>query len=179
LCERREIVISAPADDGSYMLDWTQTFTAREDVILDRTPIPGEENGSEWGGYAGLAIRFSNELTGVKTVTANPGGVRSRTAGVTEFYDTAGAEQNGVIDGQEYGIAILTHPDTPRNGDWYIIETKDFTYLNPATLLRAGYELDKGKTLTLRHRVHVHRGRWNADKLTRAAKDYANTAGNK
>jgi hypothetical protein len=172
LRERREIVISAPANDGSYMLDWTQQFTAQEDAVLDRTPVPGEKNAADWGGYAGLAIRFSNELKEVKTVTTKPDSIRNRKSGVSDIYGATAAEQNGTIDGQDYGIAILSHPDTPRNSDWYVITVKDFTYLNPATLLRSKYVLDKGKTLTLRHRIHVHRGRWNIDRLNRAAADY-------
>ncbi|MDR1340566.1 MAG: PmoA family protein [Prevotellaceae bacterium] len=172
LRERREIVVSAPANDGSYMLDWTQQFTAQEDAVLDRTPVPGEKNASDWGGYAGLAIRFSNELEEVRTVTAKYDSMRNRKGGVADIYGAAAAEQNGVIDGQEYGIAVLTHPDTPRNGDWYVIAVKDFTYLNPATLLRSKYVLKKGGTLTLRHRIIVHRGRWDMDRLNRECSEY-------
>jgi hypothetical protein len=171
LHEKREIVISAPANDGSYTLDRIQQFTAQKDVILDRTPIPGEDNASNWGGYAGLAIRFSNELKEMQTVISGSDSARNRNSGVVELYGAAAVEQNGVIDGQEYGIAVLPYPCTPRNGDWYIITIKNFTYLNPATLLRGKYKLDKGKTLTLRHRVHVHRGRWNTDKLNRVVEE--------
>ena len=168
LRERREIVVSAPAADGSYTLDWTQQFAAQQDVILDRTPIPGEKNGVNWGGYAGLAIRFSNDLKDVKTATSCSDSTRTRTGGVVDIYGAAAVEQNGAIDGQEYGIAVLSYPDTPRNGDWYVITTKDFTYTNPATLLRGEYKLNKGETLTLRHRVHVHRGRWETEQLNKA-----------
>ncbi|MDR1224198.1 MAG: PmoA family protein [Tannerella sp.] len=173
LHERREIVISAPASDGSYRLDWTQQFTAQEEALLDRTPIPGEENASDWGGYAGLAIRFSNELKEVATVTTKPDSIRNRTSGVMDIYGATAAEQNGTINGQEYGIAILSHPATPRNNDWYIIMVDDFTYLNPATLLRGKYLLNKGAALTLRHRVHVHKGRWNTEQLNEAAEEFA------
>jgi hypothetical protein len=155
LREWREIVVSAPAGDGSYTLDWTQHFTAQEDVVLDRTPVPGEKDASDWGGYAGLAIRFSNELKDVKTITAKPDSIRNRQSGVSDIYGATEAELSGVIDGQRYGIAITPHPDTPQNNDWYIITIKDFTYLNPAILLRGKYVLDKGKTLTLRRRIHV------------------------
>ena len=165
LRERREIVISAPSVDGSYTLDWTQHFTAQQDVILDRTPVPGEKDGVNWGGYAGLAIRFSNDLKDIKTITSRSDSLRTRTGGVVDIYGAAAVEQNGVIDGQEYGIAVLPYPGTPRRGDWYVITTKDFTYINPAILLRGKYNLNKGETLTLRHRVHIHRGRWETAQL--------------
>ncbi|MDR1385796.1 MAG: PmoA family protein [Planctomycetaceae bacterium] len=172
--EVREISISAPAADDSYMLDWGQKFTAEEDVVFDRTPIPGEKNGVAYGGYAGLAIRLSNELKDIKTVASNGENIRKREGNdiCKDIFGAFGAEQNGVIDGQEYGIAILTHPDTPRSGDWYVIEDKDFTYFNPAILLKSPYKLEKGKSMTLRYRVIVHKGRWDADKLNKAVTDY-------
>jgi hypothetical protein len=173
LSERREIVVSAPAADGSYMLDWTQQFTAEEDLTLDRTPIPGEKDGVVWGGYAGLAVRFSNELKEVKTVATRLENMRKRANGCMDIYGAAGVEQNGVMDGQEYGIAILTHPDTPRSGDWYVMENSDFIYLNPAILLRGACKLNKGETLMLRYRLHIHRGRWDTTALNRAVTDYA------
>jgi hypothetical protein len=86
--------------------------------------------------------------------------------------EATGVEQNGVMNGREYGIAILTHPDTPRSGDWYVMENRDFIYLNPAILLRGACKLDKGETLTLRYRLHVHRGRWDTTALNKAATDY-------
>jgi hypothetical protein len=173
LKEQRTIVISAPAQDGSYLLDWTQVFTAEKDVKLDRTPIPGEKGGVAFGGYAGLAVRFSNELKEVRTVLTKPENIRDRGQFRIDARGANGAEQNGVIAGKEYGIAILPHPEMPRSGDWYVIQQKGFTYLNPAILLRGIYTLKKGETLTLRHRVHVHNGRWDAETLKKAAKDYA------
>lgn len=173
LKEERETLISAPASDGSYFLDWTQVFTAEEDVKLDRTPIPGEKGGVVHGGYAGLAVRFSNELKDVKTVLTNSENERDRGGFRVDVRGANGAEQNGVINGKEYGIAILPHPDMPRSGDWYIIKQKNFIYLNPAILLRGDYKLKKGETLTLRHRVHIHNGRWDAETLKKAATDYA------
>jgi hypothetical protein len=173
LSEHRTIRVTAPAADGSYMLDWTQQFTAQEDLTLDRTPIPGEKNGVVWGGYAGLAVRLSNELKELKTIAANPENTRKRTNGCMDIYGSAGVEQNGVIGGQEYGIAILTHPATPRSGDWYVMENKDFIYLNPAILLRGAIKLNKGETITLRYRLHIHKGRWDTSVLNKAITDYS------
>jgi hypothetical protein len=173
--EQRNIVISAPDSDGSYTLDWIQQFTAKDDVTFDRTPIPGEKNGVVWGGYAGLSVRFSNELKEVKTVTTSSEKLCKRKSGVMDIYDAAGVEQNGVIDGQEYGIAILSHSDSQHGHNWYVMEEKNFTYINPAILLHGAVKLPKGETLTLYHRVHVHKGRWDASKLDKAVSDYNST----
>jgi type 1 glutamine amidotransferase len=94
--------------------------------------------------------------------------------GTARFYGVDGAEQSGLIDGAPYGLAMLPHPSAFRApGDWYIIEQKGFTYLNASTLLKGAVTLEKGETLDLRHRVHVHPGRWDAAELKRAAEAYA------
>ena len=43
--ETRVIEIGTPREDGCVVIDWDMTFTAAEDVKLDRTPIPGEPGG--------------------------------------------------------------------------------------------------------------------------------------
>ena len=90
----------------------------------------------------------------------------------------AAAEQNGEIDGKPYGIALLAHPSNPRApGDWYPIETPKvpFYYLNAAFLLKSAYVMKPGESLTLRYRVCVHPGRWDAEALRQAATKYAET----
>ncbi|MDR1593180.1 MAG: PmoA family protein [Prevotellaceae bacterium] len=173
--EHREIVISAPDSDGAYSLDWIQQFTAMEDVIFDRTPIIGEKDGVHFGGYAGLSVRFSNELKEVKTVTTDSTNLRKYNNNYIHIYDVAAVEQNGVIDGQEYGIAILSHPDSQYGRNWYIIEEQNFTYISPAILLQGAVKLSRGETLTLYHRVHVHKDRWDAVKLNKAVSDFLET----
>ena len=70
LTEHRIIEVSPPAGDSSYHLDWLATFTAAgKDVLLDRTPLPGEPGGQAWGGYAGLSARFAKEIQEPRTLT--------------------------------------------------------------------------------------------------------------
>jgi hypothetical protein len=67
LKEHRVIAISAPAQDGSYSMDWQMTFTALDKaIVFDRTPLPGEPEGKPWGGYAGLSVRFAENLPNSK-----------------------------------------------------------------------------------------------------------------
>ncbi|MCA9427431.1 MAG: PmoA family protein, partial [Candidatus Omnitrophica bacterium] len=65
LTEERALQISAPDESGSYRIDWTSTFTAwdESEVLLDRTPLPNEEGGTPWGGYAGLSIRLAKDTS--------------------------------------------------------------------------------------------------------------------
>ena len=69
LQEQRSVHLSAPGTDGSYYIDWETTFTAKaDDVLLDRTPLPGESGGKSWGGYAGFSARLNNQLWNVNTL---------------------------------------------------------------------------------------------------------------
>jgi hypothetical protein len=166
LKEKRTIGIIAPAArDGSYFMEWTQVFTACADVKLDRTPVPGEPDGKNWGGYAGLSVRLAKGTKDVETVAAEVGRVERNKDNRLDV-TAAGVEQSGLFEDKTFGIAILAHPDNPRKpGDWYLEEGRNFNFLNAAFLLKSAYDLKKDETLTLRYRVHVHPGRWNAERL--------------
>ena len=176
LREKRKVSVSAPGADGAYHMDWVQMFTAgSQAVTLDRTPLPGEPEGKGWGGYAGLSVRYSKSFTEMRTVASTVGRVPRGEDGRLDV-TAAAAEQNGVIDGKPYGIALLSHPSNPRApGDWYPIETPGlpFYYLNAAFLLKSAYTLKPGEKLTLRYRVHVHPGRWDSEKLRQEVERYA------
>ena len=176
LKEQRTITVSAPGEDGAYHMDWVQVFTAGGlPVTLDRTPLAGEPHGQSWGGYAGLSVRGSKAFTNLETVASTIGRVPRDAAGRLDV-TAAAAEQNGIIGGKPYGIALLAHPDNPRApGDWYPIETPSvlFYYLNAAFLLKSAYVMPPNTTLTLRYRVCVHPGRWDAEALRQAAARYA------
>lgn len=176
LKERRTVEVSAPAADGSYSMDWTLVFTAgKEAVKLDRTPLPGEPDGKAWGGYAGLSVRFARAFANVETVASTVGRVPRDPSGRLDV-TAAASEQNGFVGGKPYGVALLAHPSNPRApGDWYPIENPaaPFFYLNAAFLLKSAYVMRPGETLTLRYRVCVHPGRWDAEVLRRAAAAYA------
>lgn len=178
LKEQRTIRVSAPGADGAYHMDWTQVFTAGDQpVTLDRTPLAGEPNGQPWGGYAGLSVRLAKAFTGVESVASTVGRIPRDAANRLDT-TAAAAEQNGLIDGKPYGVALLAHPANPRApGDWYPIEDpgQPFYYLNAAFLLKSAYVMKPGETLTLRYRVCVHPGRWDAEALRQASARYAST----
>ena len=166
LKEERTITISAPAEDGSYFMDWKMVFTALVDVKLDRTPIPGEPNGQSWGGYAGLSMRFADGMKDVETVATTVGRVKRNEHNRLDTTAAAVGQSGIFADGKPYGVAILAHPSNPRApGDWYALEGGNFNFFNAAFLLKEPYTLAKGETLALRYRVHIHPGRWDAEKL--------------
>jgi len=175
LKEQRNIRVSAPGTDGEYHMDWTQVFTAGDQsVTLNRTPLMGEPNGSPWGGYAGLSVRLAKAFTGVESVASTVGRI-PRDAASRLDATAAAAEQNGLVDGKPYGVALLAHPVNPRApGDWYPIENSDafFYYLNAAFLLKSAFVMKPGEMLTLRYRVYIHNGRWDKELLRLRAAEW-------
>ncbi len=168
LDERRRIAISAPDEAGVYRIDWTSTFKALAGkVILDRTP-PQEQ---AWGGYAGLSVRFAQNLTERQAIsTFGPAefgeGDRHRSHGPAMDY-------SGLIDGQAVGLAFLDHPRNPRHPTpWYLIRSSAMGYINAALLSDEPMTLENGEAITLRYRLIVHPGRWDTERLQAAYLSY-------
>jgi type 1 glutamine amidotransferase len=172
LAEQRVIEISPPDNSGTYHQDWTMTFTAADtEVVLDRTPLPGEPGGQAWGGYAGLSVRFANEIQEARALLAG---------GPVEFADgkyrgkAAEMDYSGVFSGREAGIAIL---DAAANRNspspWYAISNSSMHYFSPAVIQDGPLTLKAGESFTLRYRVVVHPGRWKLEQLREAADQYA------
>ncbi len=171
LTERRVIEVSSPATDGTYAFDWTCRFTAgAEKVVLDRTPLPNEPEGKLYGGYAGLSVRFAEDLTEREAVTPE---------GPVEFVDSryrgrsSALDYNGLINGKSCGIAIL---DSPRNLNsptpWYVIRSQVMSYYSPAVICYGPHTMEPRESFTLRYRVVVHNGRWNALRLAAEMKRF-------
>jgi hypothetical protein len=168
LRERRTLEMSAPDAEGGYAIDWTGVFTAGEgEVILDRTPLPGEPNGAPWGGYAGLSIRLANAMQEREAVT--PDGVAAFDAeGYYRRRHTALAYQ-GLFAGCAAGVAVLNHPDNPDTPTpWYAIRSSPMTYFSPAILNDAARTMAPGETMTLRYRILIRPGRWTPEALRAA-----------
>ncbi len=166
LTERRTIDISAPDAEGLYSMDWTCVFNAVREVLLDRTPLPGEPGGQSWGGYAGLSLRFAGDLAERVAMTsdgpiAEAGWREDRYRGRHEALD-----YSGLLDGRPVGIAIFDHPSNPRSPTpWYVIRSAEMSFFTPALLCYEPMTLGIGERLTLRYRVIVHEDRWDAARL--------------
>ncbi len=155
LMEQREIAIEVPRPDGSYLVDWRQTFTAVvETVTLDRTPINEE---TPWGGYAGLAWRAARSMGKFRAMDSE-----GRSDWEIEHQRARWVDLSGLSDGgwqQAAGLAMFDHPGNPRHPThWRCVIDPGFGYINPTFLLAAPYTLRRGESLTLLTRVLVHDG---------------------
>jgi len=175
LVEERGINISAPDSDGLYRIDWTGRFTAdAADVLLDRTPIPGEKDGQSWGGYAGLSVRLAKDISdwqvfdseGRKDLAAHGQNAR--------WMDFSGR----FAQGQTAGIALFDHPKNLRHPApaFAIMDPKvPFGYFSPALLFNKPYTLPAGESLTLRYRILIHPGRLDTNALEREWQSFGRT----
>ena len=135
LTEKRRVHISPPNKRGNYHMDWTLTFTAKsEDVVFDRTPLPHEKGGKNFGGYAGLSVRFAKELGDWLAVDSD-GNIKEQLERVR--VKSRAVDFNGVLAGKPVGIAILDHPENLNApSPWYIImsEKSPMRYFSPAVI---------------------------------------------
>lgn len=148
LIEMRKLRISAPDSNGIYTVDWESEFIAgAKDVEFDRTPLPDEEGGKNWGGYAGLSLRMNKEVNG---------GVFQNSEGQT---GEAGAHRQAA-DWMSYTppdggyVLFMDHPENMNHPNkWYISEKMG--YFSPSVVHDAAHVLEKHQSLVLRHRVVI------------------------
>lgn len=164
LKEERSVRLSAPAEDGSYFMDWESTFTALADeVVLDRTPLPNEPDGKSYGGYAGFSARLNNQLWDVKAV--NDSGETEQLHGKASHWMTYEAKN---LKGQPVAITIFDHPENINHpGKWFISNDTEtpFYYFSPALIFDQKLILKKGEKLRLKYRLLVSSGEINQTKL--------------
>jgi len=178
LTELREIEISSPAADGSYQMDWQLEFKAGDALVkFDRTPLPDEPGGQSFGGYAGLSLRFAKDFADCRvTATDNLGDAREN-----RFrFAASAADYSGKIDSSEAGVAFMDHPSNLRfPGRWYAIvnPAQTFFFLNASWIQLKPFELEANQSFTLRYRVAMHSGRWDAARLATEQKTFAAASG--
>ena len=155
LSEDRDVVLSFPRADGSYVIDWQSTFTAGdEQVVFDRAPpIP-------WGGYAGLGFRAAGSMRDFRSLDSEGRLGRQQAHGKRarwmDFSGVFGEKDEKPTPG---GIAIFDHPANPRHPThWYLWDDAQLPYFSPALLFAEPLRLAAGESFTLKYRILVHPG---------------------
>ena len=176
LTEERTIQTRPPDAEGTWSMDWTSTFRAARQVVLDRTPLPDEPGGQTWGGYAGLSLRLAEDLI-ERRIVSSDGPITEMPQDRHRGRHTA-VDYSGFIGGRPAGIAILDHPSNPRSpSPWYVIRSPEMSFYSPAVLCYEPLTLEAGERLALRYRVIVHDGRWDAGRLDAEHSSYAQETG--
>lgn len=170
MTEKSLISISSPTDNGSYHIDYDNSYTAvSEEVVLDRTPVQTEPGGRTWGGYAGLSVRFSQDFTDPFIITPDDNADYKKNSWVYMGFNT--------LTGNTAGISIIQNPRfTTTNTSWYIIRTPEipFFYYSPAVLYDGKIILKKGERLHLKYRVWIIPDKTGREELEKKYNEYLN-----
>ncbi|MDF7824321.1 PmoA family protein [Pontiellaceae bacterium B12227] len=143
--EHRAITISPSDPSGAYTIDWTSDFQALEkEVVLDRTPLPGEPNGKSWGGYAGWSVRMNKDMIdGTFLNSENQTNASRKAARWTLFKSPEGGS-----------LLFMDHPANRNHpAKWYL--APGMPYFSPAVIHDGPHTIADGETLTLRYRLVV------------------------
>lgn len=146
--EKRSLVISPPDEAGAYTIDWTSEFCALEnDVVLDRTPLPGQPNGKDYGGYAGYSVRMNKQVSG---------GTFLNSEGLTGSESHRQPARWAMYSAPEGGcLLFMDHPDNLRYpAKWYVAE--NMPYFSPSVIHDAPHTIKAGESFHLRYRLRVH-----------------------
>lgn len=161
LTELRELQVSAPAADGGFSIDWLARFTAgAKDLVLDRTPMPGERGGQVNGGYAGLSARMVSLPVTMSVVTT--------TGPVDQFVRNRARPNAAAIacnfsDGpRDIGsLAFFSDPaNTEGDAAWYIIDSRQMPFVCQALLAPKPRAVPAQGEFTLRYRIVVSPKAW-------------------
>jgi hypothetical protein len=149
LTEKRMLAISRPDVDGTYVIDWTSRFTAADQVVkFDRT-VPAHLGGVSYGGYAGLSLRMAKGLEGFTFRTSEGGTTAAGAHGKPARWVD--------LSGPGAGIAILDHPNNPRQPPpWYLHSKPPMLFFSPSPLFNEPLELAPGQSIGFSYRVIVH-----------------------
>ena len=159
LAELCRIRLSKPDKDGRYYINWTNRFSAgAADVLLDRTPIMGEQGGQSWGGYAGLSVRIAKDTSDWHLIDSE-GRKDLEGHGKKARWMNFASRAAGSKD---FSIAIFDHPDNLRHPSpgFVIMDSKvPFGYFSPALLFNKPYTLPGRQSFSLKYRIMIQPGR--------------------
>ncbi|HYF47373.1 MAG TPA: PmoA family protein [Acidimicrobiales bacterium] len=153
--------VHVPIDDTAYAIDLDTTLVPQVDTTFDRTPF------TTWGGYGGLSLRGPGDWSETRLLL-DDGREQERVLGDPGAWcDLSSADR---------GVTLLDHPDNIRHPTPWYGSTRAATYgdegwsnfLNAAFLFHQPLEVAAGDGLRLRHRVVVHDGVWDHDRVTEA-----------
>jgi len=173
MTEVRELRVSAPTPEGGFSIDWLARFAVGDkDLVLNRTPMPGEPGGAVNGGYGGLSARMVPLPVTLSVVT---------TAGPVDRFDRNRARPNAAAvacnfsDGsRDVGsLAFFSDPaNTSGDAAWYIIDSRQMPFICQALLAPKPRSAPAHGEFTLRYRIGVSPKAWTQPGLEAAQKEW-------
>ncbi|ODT74029.1 MAG: hypothetical protein ABS76_37965 [Pelagibacterium sp. SCN 64-44] len=172
--EARRIVVLAEAGP-ELMIDVFHDFTVGDaDVALEATPANDQ---TPWGGYAGLGIRASRELTDCRALNDAGQADGDANGASAVWVGLSGVADGGPERNRRAGLALIDHPGNPRHpSPSYVYYDKSaFGYISPSLLRHQSMSLKAGETLRLAYRAVAHDGPTDPARLSQLAADFGST----
>ncbi len=173
MTELRELRVSAPAADGGFSIDWLARFTVGDkDLVLDRTPMPGEPGGAVNGGYAGLSARMV-PLPPVMSVVTTAGPVEQFVSNRARP-NAAAVACNFTEDAHDLGaLAFFSDPaNTGGDAPWYIIDSRQMPFICQAILAPQPRPVSARGEFALRYRIVVSPRAWTQEGLETGQREW-------
>ncbi len=168
MIEQRTIDFGPPQTDGSYRIDWRSKFVALEDLLLERTPIPGQPGGVRHGGYAGFSARMAKTTHGWKVRSSDANAEQAEHGKPARWLHAGGPTS----DGKTAGLAIFDHPKNTRHpSPWYV--EPGMPYFSPAILFNEPLKIPAGESLELRYRLLIHAGELDREKIEKEWREFS------
>lgn len=165
------ITIERPVDGRGPRVTWSVTTRALADVTLDRTPIPGEPGGRDWGGYGGFSWRAAKDFTDLRFTDGE-----GRRGIDIHRQHASWVDATGNLHGKPAGILTLDHPQNPGHpANWYLVNTADlpFWFANPALIQPKPITLTIGESFRHAYRLILHDGNRDQQHASEAAQEFA------
>ncbi len=166
-----EIKIERPTDQRGTQVTWSITTKALADVTLDRTPLPGEPDGKDWGGYAGFSWRGAKEFTDIKYTDSE-----NRRDMDIHRQHARWLSITGTLQGKPVGLIVIDHPANPRPpASWYLVHNAKlpFWFANPALLQPKALPMKQGESFRHAYRIILHDGTWQNAECNQAMERFA------
>jgi hypothetical protein len=139
-------------------------------VELNRTPLPGEENGKDHGGYAGLSVRFNQDLFEPSFI--NSDGSTDMKHGEPMPWKYYGLRNNL---GNKIGTAIFSSTENLNYPEpWFMTGNEDhpFYYFSPAPIFNQPQLVKKGEKLRFKYRLKLYKGAVSKEILDQDSNDF-------
>lgn len=170
ITEKRTIKFSKPRRNG-YWVEWESNFkVGDQDVVLDRTALPGEPGGTWFGGYTGFSLRTARETLGWKFQNSTGFDGDDRIHGQPARWVSFSGQ---TVNGKNASLVIFDYPSNPRYpSHWYVSEK--MPYFSPGILYPAPLILKAGEEFTLKYMVLVIEGTLREGEIEKVWADWAN-----
>ncbi len=157
LLEKRTYKFTPPDKKGNYYIDWIFDWVAQNDTVTLNRTLPEKLGGPEYGGYAGLSYRATENMSQHKYIHSNNWENKEDIVGYGE--KAKWMDLSGYLGESTYasGLTIINHPDNMNDKvPWYIYKKDAFAFFNPSPVFNKPITLLPGERIQYKYRTLIN-----------------------